>query len=62
MKSSRKFDLNSLSNGHRDEIDQLLAGIRGDAGATLWTRDMRAAVRGGKCTLVGTSADTSRAD
>ena len=59
MKSPKNFSLSSLAFGRRDEIDQMLAGIRGDSDTKLWTRDMRAAVRGGKCRLIGVSAEKS---
>jgi hypothetical protein len=42
------INLNRLSSNHSDEIDQILAGIRGATAATLWTGEMRAAIRGGK--------------
>jgi hypothetical protein len=48
MDRRKVIGLNSLTRSHFDEIDQMLAGIRGNLGSTLWTAEMRAATRGGK--------------
>jgi len=56
MKRGKIISLNGLTRSHGDQIDQMLKGIRGSA--TLWTAEMRAATRGGKC-LVGISNEKS---
>ena len=48
MDWEKAISLNSLTRSHCDEIDQMLAAIRGNPGSTLWTAEMRAATRGGK--------------
>jgi hypothetical protein len=48
MNRGKVISLNNLTRTHGDEIDQMLAGIRGNSGSTLWTAEMRAATRGGK--------------
>jgi hypothetical protein len=53
MYRGKAISLNSLTRSHSDEIDQMLAAIRGNSGSTLWTAEMRAAIRGGK--VMGTS-------
>ena len=57
--TSKPFDPKTLEITHSRQIDEMIAGIRGGADAILWTRDLRAAVRGGKCRMVGVSADES---
>jgi hypothetical protein len=59
MNSRKPISLNQLSLNHRDELARMLAGIRGDADATLWTAQMRAAIRGGKCKMIGVASDQS---
>ncbi|HLI80458.1 MAG TPA: hypothetical protein VKV03_10775 [Candidatus Binataceae bacterium] len=51
MKSAKKLSLIQLMRSNGAEIDQLTRGIRGVSGSVLWTAEMRAATRGGKCTL-----------
>ena len=48
MTNRKPISLNSLSLNHRDEVDRMLAGIRGDADRVPWTAELRAAIRGGK--------------
>ena len=48
MDRERAISLNSLALSHSDDIDEMLAAIGGNPGITLWTSEMRAAVRGGK--------------
>jgi len=43
--------LSSLTRSHCEEIDRMIAGIRGNPDSPLWTAEMRAATRGGKCAL-----------
>jgi hypothetical protein len=59
MNNRKPISLNHLSLNHRDELARMLAGIRGDADATLWTAELRAAVRGGKCKMLGVASDQS---
>jgi hypothetical protein len=40
--------LDDLTRNHCEDIDEMVGAIRGDSGSTLWTAEMRAAVRGGK--------------
>jgi hypothetical protein len=59
MNRGKVISLNSLARSHCDEIDQMLAGIRGNPGSTLWTAEMRAATRGGKpCGLTRVDAES----
>ncbi len=51
MKGSKTINLNHLADQLVDEIEQMLGGIRGDAGGALWTATMRPATRGGKCMI-----------
>jgi hypothetical protein len=48
MNPGRTISLNHLAAVHRDEIDRMQQGIRGDADSALWTAELRAATRGGK--------------
>ena len=48
MNRGKVISLSGLTRSHCDEIDQMLGAIRGNAGSTLWTAEMRAATRGGK--------------
>jgi hypothetical protein len=48
MDRGKAIDLNSLTRSHCEDIDQMLAAIRGNPGSSLWTAEMRAAIRGGK--------------
>ena len=48
MKRRKTISLNYLSLTHRDDIDRMQQGIRGDAGSRLWTAALRPATRGGK--------------
>jgi len=53
MNRRKTINLNRLAGTHRDEIDQMESGIRGDADSVLWTVELRASTRGGKpCGLV----------
>jgi len=45
----KAINLNNLTRSHSEDIDQMLAAIRGNPGScTLWTAEMRATIRGGK--------------
>jgi hypothetical protein len=57
MKSPKKINLNDLANELRDEVEQMLVGIRGDADGALWTATLRPATRGGKCMMIAVSID-----
>ena len=49
MDRGKAINLNNLTRSHSEDIDQMLAAIRGNPGSsTLWTAEMRAAIRGGK--------------
>ena len=48
MDRGKAISLNSLTRSHSDDISEMLAAIRGNSGSTLWTAEMRAAIRGGK--------------
>ena len=48
MDRGKAISLNSLTRSHSEDINDMLAAIRGNSGSTLWTAEMRAAVRGGK--------------
>jgi hypothetical protein len=62
MTYRKPIALNSLSITRSNEISRMLAGIRGEADATLWTAEMRAATRGGKCRLIGVAIEEPTAD
>jgi len=51
MERGKAIDLDSLTRSHCNEIDEMVAAIRGNPGSTLWTAEMRAATRGGKCRM-----------
>ncbi len=53
MHRGKAISLNSLTRSHSEDINEMLAAIRGNSGSALWTAEMRAAVRGGK--VMGTS-------
>lgn len=55
MNRGKVISLSILTQSHSDQIDMMLAAIRGNPGSHLWTAEMRAATRGGKCTLVAPS-------
>ena len=48
MDRGKAISLNDLTRSHCEDIDEMVDAIRGDSGSTLWTAEMRAAVRGGK--------------
>ena len=51
MDRGKTISLRVLSLSHGDEIDMMQAAIHGNADAPLWTAELRAATRGGKCAL-----------
>ena len=53
MDRGKAISLNSLTRSHSGEIDKMLSAISGNSDSTLWTAEMRAAIRGGK--VMGTS-------
>jgi hypothetical protein len=53
MDRGKAISLNSLTLSHGNEIDMMVASIHGNPDRTLWTAQMRAAIRGGK--VMGTS-------
>jgi hypothetical protein len=57
MKRSKTINLNHLADELGEEIEQMLIGIRGDSGASLWTTTMRPATRGGKCMITSASIE-----
>lgn len=52
MNHKRVISLSGVAQSHAAEVDAILAGIQGKPGATLWTSEIRANIRGGKCTLI----------
>ncbi len=62
MDRGKAISLNSLTRSHREDIDEMLAAIHGNSGITLWTAEMRAAVRGGKVMGVSQIEEASLAD
>ena len=61
MDRGKEISLDGLTRSHSDDINEMLAAIRRNSGSTLWTPEMRAAVRGGK--VMGTSLiDAARLD
>jgi hypothetical protein len=58
----KPFNLKSLASDRRDEIDLVLGGINGEADAILWTTAMRAAIRGGKCRMIGVGLEEPDTD
>ena len=48
MDRGKAISLDGLTRSHSDDINEMLAAIRGNSGINLWTAEMRAAVRGGK--------------
>ena len=51
MDRGKVISLDGLLRSHSDDIEQMIAAIHGDPGSTLWTAEMRAATRGGKCRM-----------
>ena len=51
MDRGKTICLTSLTLSHGDEIDMMQAAIHGNPEAPLWTAELRAATRGGKCAL-----------
>ena len=51
MNRGKAISLNSLTLSHGGEIDLMVASIHGNPEAALWTAELRAATRGGKCAL-----------
>jgi len=51
MDRGKTISLTSLTLSHGDEIDMMQAAIHGTPEAPLWTAELRAATRGGKCAL-----------
>jgi predicted deacylase len=50
------ISLKTLAQTHSAEIDRMTAAIRRDGDGILWTAEMRAITRGGKC-LVAAAED-----
>ena len=48
MDRGKAISLDGLTRSHSDDVNEMLAAIRGNSGSNLWTAEMRAAVRGGK--------------
>jgi hypothetical protein len=51
MDRGKTISLRVLTLSHGDEIDLMQAAIHGNPDAPLWTSELRAATRGGKCAL-----------
>ncbi len=51
MDRGKAISLRVLSLSHGDEIDMMQAAIEGNPERPLWTAELRAATRGGKCAL-----------
>jgi hypothetical protein len=47
MMQLRTISLESLAHIRETEIEEILAGIQGKPGRTLWTSEFRASTRGG---------------
>jgi hypothetical protein len=47
----RPLDLKKIIANRLPEISTMTGAIKGDSGSALWTSQMRAATRGGKCTI-----------
>lgn len=62
MKRTKAINLSDLARNHSEEIDQMIVGIRDESAHTLWTASMRPATRGGKCGLIGASAEEPSSD
>jgi hypothetical protein len=54
----RLVDLKKIGAISSSEVSTMVAAIRGDSGSILWTAEMRAATRGGKCTRVEETSDS----
>ncbi len=48
----RTIDLKALAQIHSIEVDRMAKAIRRDGGGVLWTAEMRATTRGGKCLVM----------
>ena len=49
---SRTIDLGALDTDHSANVAEMVAAIKHDGDRSLWTCEMRAAVRGGKPMMV----------
>lgn len=45
------ISLKTLAQSHSAEIDRMTDAMRRDDGGALWTAEMRATTRGGKCLM-----------
>ena len=52
MKPGAMINLRRLDQIRSEQVDLLVDGIRGKSGSVLWTSELRATSRGGKCTPV----------
>ena len=52
MAGRRPINLKTLAQAHSSEIDRLEKAIRGDTDSALWTVEIRATTRGGKCLMI----------
>ncbi len=59
MDRGKTISLSSLTLSHGDEIDMMQAAIHGNPDAPLWTAELRAATRSGKCGLVAPTLSDS---
>jgi hypothetical protein len=59
MKHKRVISLSAVAQSHAAEVDAILAGIQGKPSSVLWTSQIRANVRGGKCPIITVSAPES---
>ncbi len=57
MNRRKAISLTSLIQRRSDEIDDMLNGIKGMPKSSLWTAQLRAATRGGKCMMIGMSPE-----
>ena len=54
----KSIDLRALVATRSDEIDRMADAMRRDDGGALWTRQMRATTRGGKCMVTPAEDET----
>jgi hypothetical protein len=57
--TQRVIDLDALANSRSAEIDRMADGIRGEGNRSLWTLELRATTRGGKCPKISVDDEAS---
>jgi hypothetical protein len=57
---SRLVDLRTLISSRSSEVSTMIGAIKGESGGPLWTAQLRASTRGGKCMIMATEETSDR--